>query len=88
MLDVVIFDQIETPLGDLEEKVWKDLSRDQQLMYRWTKAVAAGVVPHELSGQVAGPINHSRWLTLAIRVLELYCKTPTPSLAYIRLPSS
>ena len=85
LLNVVNFDGIETPLGDLEDRVWKDLSCDQQLLYRWTKAVASGVVPEELAGQVAGPINHSRWLTLAIRLLELYCKTPNPSLGLCKI---
>ena len=79
LLDAVDFEKIETSLSDLEEKVWKDLSRDQQLLYRWTKAVGSGVVPPELAGQVAGPINHSRWLTLAVRLLQLYTKTPHPS---------
>ena len=79
LLPVVEFEKVETSLSDLEEKVWKDLSRDQKLLYRWTKAVEAGVVPPELAIQVAGPINHSRWLTLAIRTLELYTKTTSPS---------
>ena len=79
LLPVVEFEKVETSLSDLEEKVWKDLSRDQKLLYRWTKAVEAGVVPPELAIQVAGPINHSRWLTLAIRTLELYTKTANPS---------
>ena len=79
MLPVVEFEKIETTLSDFEEKVRKDLSRDQQLLFRWTKSVEAGVVPPDLAIQVAGPINHARWLTLAVRNLELYTKTPSPS---------
>ena len=79
LLDTVEFDKIETSLGDLEDSVWKDLSCDQQLLYRWTKAIAVGVVPADLACRVAGPINHSRWLTLAIRLMQLYTVTPNPS---------
>ena len=78
-MEVVDFTNIETPLPDLDEVVWKDLSRDQQLLYRWTKAVASGSVPRTLANQVAGSINHSRWLTLAVRLLQLYTKTTNPS---------
>ena len=79
LLDTVEFEKIETSLGDLEEKVWKDLSCDQQLLYRWTKAIASGVVPADLAGRVAGPINHSRWNTLAERLAQLYTVTLNPS---------
>ena len=78
-MEVVDFANIETPLPDLDEVVWKDLSCDQQLLYRWTKAVASGSVPRTLANQVAGSINHSRWLTLAVRLLQLYTKTTNPS---------
>ena len=64
---------------ELDDAVWKDLSCDQQLLYRWARAIATGVVPADLAGRVAGPINHSRWLTLAIRNLQLYTVTPNPS---------
>ena len=77
--DVVKFDCISTTLPDLDEKVWKDLSRDQQLLYRYVKAISAGDVPEDLARQVAGPINHSRWLTLAIRLMQLYTRTQNPS---------
>ena len=79
LLDTVEFEKIETSLGDLEDKVWKDLSCDQQLLYRWTKAIASGVVPADLAGRVAGPTNHSRWNTLAERLEQLYTVTPNPS---------
>ena len=56
----------------------RDLSRDQKLLYRYAKAIAAGRVPDNLAAQVAGPINHSRWLTLAIRLMILYTRTDQP----------
>ena len=43
------------------------------------KAIGAGDVPEDLARQVAGPINHSRWLTLAIRLMQLYTRTQNPS---------
>ena len=46
-------------------------------LYIWT--IASGEVPAELACRVAGPINHSRWLTLAIRLMQLYTVTPHPS---------
>ena len=66
LLDTAEFETVETSLDDMEDKVWQDLSCDQQLLYRWTKAIASGVVPAELACRVAGPINNSRWLALAI----------------------
>ena len=79
LLDVVQFVPIATTLPDLCETVWKDLSRDQQLLYRYTKAIESGTVPEDLARQVAGPVNHSRWLTLAIRQMQLYTRTGNPS---------
>ena len=61
LLETVPFEKIETSLVELEDTVWKDLSCDQQLLYRWTKAISSGVVPPDLDCRVAGPINHSRW---------------------------
>ena len=45
----------------------------------------SGEVPASLTTQLAGPLNHSRWLTLAIRLLELYTKTPDPSSSLIKV---
>ena len=76
---VVCFVVISTTLPDLEDSVCKDLSRDQKLLYRYVKAIAEGKVPDSLVAQVAGPVNHSRWLTLAIRLMILYTRTSRPT---------
>ena len=76
--NVTNFSKISTSLPDLDEHVWRDLSRDQQLLYRYTKAIASGRVPDSLAPQVAGPINHARWLTLAIQLMILYTRTDGP----------
>ena len=55
LLDTVNFEKIY-----LDESAWKGLSQDQQLLYRWTKAVSSGVFPLKLAGTVIDCINHSR----------------------------
>ena len=79
LIDVVAFTPIPTSVPDMDDGVWTDLSRDQKLLYRYCKAIAAGHVPANLAQQVAGPINHSRWLTLAIRLMTLYTRKQRPS---------
>ena len=71
--------EISESLPELSEEVLADLSRDQQLLYRYAKAIVAGSVEQELLSQIVGPINHARWLTLAIRLLVLYTRTDKPS---------
>ena len=66
LLDVIDYIPIPTTVPDLDEDVWTDLSRDQKLLFRYCKAISTGNVPASLAKQVAGPINHSRGLTLAI----------------------
>ena len=77
--DVIQFEVIPTSLEDLDDEVWHDLSRDQKLLYQYTKAIEKGEVSDRLAGQVAGPIDHSRWLTLAIRILQQYTRTLAPT---------
>ena len=73
--DVVDFEMMETNLEDISEDVYEDLSRDQKLLYDYIKAISIGKVPQKLAIQKVGPLNHSRWLTLAIRILQLYTRT-------------
>ena len=77
--DVVEFEKIETNLEDIDEEVLEDLSRDQKLLYQYIKAVSKGEVSLRLARQKVGPLNHSRWLTLAIRILQLWTRTENPS---------
>ena len=79
LMDVVHFVAVESPLRDIEDQVVEDLSRDQLLLYKYVKAVAGGVVPRSLLTQKIGGLNHSRWLTLGIRILALYTRTSEPS---------
>ena len=56
----------------LEASVVKDLSTDQLYLYKICKAVIDGAVPEKLGSEKCGPLNHSRWLTTASRLLRLY----------------
>ena len=84
-LPIRMFKAINTSLPDLEESVQNDLSRDQWLLYKYTKAIATGSVDDKLKHQITGPLNHSRWLTLAIRLLQLYTRTENPSDALVNI---
>ena len=66
--DVAKFEPVETNLNDIDEK---DVSIHQ--------SSSSGEVNPRLATQKAGPLNHSRWLTLAIRLLQLYTRTSEPS---------
>ena len=79
LLVVIQFETISTSLEDLDNSVWTDLSRDQKLLYQYVKAIQTGEVSDRLAMQVAGPIDHSRWLTLSIRILQIYTRTAIPS---------
>jgi len=44
-----------------------------------------GVVPDSLKDQKPGPLNHARWLTLALRILIYYTRNGNPSANLIRM---
>ena len=49
-----------------------DLSTDQYYGYCMCWATITGEVDEDLSHLEIGPLNHSRWLTLACRLLRFY----------------
>ena len=75
---VIDFEAIPTELPDLDEEVARDLSTDQNLMYRYLKGIASGQLDQRTAKAQLGPLNHSRWLTLAVRILALYSRTVEP----------
>ena len=83
--EVVSFDKVEANLDDISEEILKDLSRDQNLLYRYAKAIISGTVPTDLKDQKPGPLCHSRWLTLALRLMILYTRKVNPSPALIKI---
>lgn len=60
------------PLVKLPDKVIDDLSTDQHYGYRMVCAIRDGVLPARLALLEIGPVNHSRWLTTANRLLRLW----------------
>jgi hypothetical protein len=56
------------------EKTLKDLSCDQRLLLEYVLGVSKGNVDHKYAKWKIGPLNHSRWLTLAIRLLCIWTR--------------
>ncbi|KAB7500854.1 hypothetical protein Anas_10986 [Armadillidium nasatum] len=56
------------------------LSTDQYYAYRICCSIITGDVDDDLALLEVGPINHSRWLTLACRILRYYASLVKPSL--------
>src|ERR1051325_8567188 len=65
-------------LPALSEEVLQDLSTDQQYLFSIIQAIRKGKVSSNLARKKPGPINHSRWLTLANRVCRLYVSVQEP----------
>ena len=60
----------------LEELIFPDeiingLSTDQRLLLEYVKVVSSSRVESRFASWKIGPLNHARWLTLAIRLLCL-----------------
>jgi hypothetical protein len=77
----VSFEKVETLLidGFIPSPVLKDLSSDQRLLYEYCKGIGCGRVDEQWSSRKIGPLNHARWLTLAIRILCLYTRDNKPT---------
>ena len=69
----------------IPQSIVDDLSTDQLYAYRICRAVMAGSVDYDLQLLEVGPVVHSRWLTLANRILRLYVslKNPPHNLFYL-----
>ena len=57
---------------DLPESVIDDHSSDQHMLYLAWISVRTGKLRAELLSLAPGPVSHSRWLTLALRILLLH----------------
>ena len=76
-LPVVSFAPI--PAGWTSEmKKTQDLSSDQRYLFEICEAVSLGKCTADLANKKPGPLSHSRWLTLACRMLRLYISTAEP----------
>lgn len=72
-------------LPDFSTTIQQSLSRDQQYLYKIIQAVRQGHVSQDLARQRPGPVSHSRWITLACRVCQLYVALEKPSVALQRI---
>ena len=68
------FETIESLLIILEPKVLKNFSRDQRHLYEFTRGISSGEMDPRFAAQKLGPLNHSRWMTIANRLMALYVK--------------
>lgn len=59
-------------LREIPEDIVTDLSKDQKYLYRIVKMIVSGELNHDVLKQVIGPVNHSRWLTIASRLCRLW----------------
>ncbi|GBN91905.1 hypothetical protein AVEN_153351-1 [Araneus ventricosus] len=55
------------------------LSNDQQYIYDICLAISRGECYSDMALRKPGPVSHSRWLTIADRILRLYVVTEKPS---------
>ena len=77
---VVRFKHIQkTNFAILPDKVIEDLSADQKYAYKICLAVSKGSIEKDIQYLKVGPIVHSRWITLACRILHFYVSTRHPS---------
>jgi hypothetical protein len=77
--DPVQFEPI--PLGfDRPDNVDNEgLSDDQRILLEYMFGIGCGKVDEKFVKRKPGPMNHSRWLTTATRILILYTRTVSPS---------
>lgn len=80
---IVEFNRIQTDV--LPKIAYYELSSDQKYLYDICCAVTNGHIEKELANRNPGKLCHSRWLTLANRLLRLYVSTKNPSQKLILL---
>lgn len=78
-LHVVVFNEVKGNLPAIPASIMKDLSADQRYLFDICQAIDNGKCSIDLSNRYPGKMSHSRWITLANRVLRLYISTKTPS---------
>jgi len=81
-----IFEPIENAnFPKLPVDIADDLSSDQYYGYQICLAVMSGYLDPDLQKLQIGLIVHSRWLTLACRILRFYTSTKQPSKSLVQL---
>ena len=77
----VLIEPVTNPIVDgyIPEEVLKDLSCDQRLLFEYCKGIGSGKVVCKWTAYKIGPLNHARWLALAICLLCLYTRDNEPN---------
>lgn len=70
--------QFTTIPSILPEVTKNELSTDQKYLYDVMTAISTGIFSPDLANITPGPLNHSRWLTTANRILRLYATKTDP----------
>ena len=63
----------------IQEETLNDLSHDQRLLLEYARGISEGNLETRWLKMKISPINHARWLTLAIRIMRLYVTEECPS---------
>ena len=85
-MSVINFDPIRSDeFPNMRKELVDDFSTDQYFLYRICQACIKGIYEEDLVVLEPGPICHSRWLTLACRIVRLYMSTANPSFGLKRL---
>lgn len=76
----VEFTKLCGPLNEMtfSEDLLNDLSCDQRLLFEYVLGISKGKVNTRFASWKIGPLNHARWLTLAIRLMCLWTRGAYP----------
>lgn len=86
-LPQVNFEVVPGPLNEtsISRDVLDDLSSDQRLLFEYANGIGSGHVNDKWASWKIGPLNHARWLTLAIRLMFLYTRNNEPTVPLKKL---
>jgi hypothetical protein len=68
--DNIAFEPVATPVERPQAEVERDLSNDQRILLEYMLGVSSGTVAPSFVNRKPGPLDHARWLTAAIRILD------------------
>ena len=79
-LPQVEFTQLSGPLDHMkfDETTLDDLTSNQRLLLEYVLGISKGKVNPRLTAWKIGPLNHVRWLTLAMRLMCLWTRDAYP----------
>ena len=73
---MVKFVSVDCEIPEIDRKI---LSKDQQSLLDISSAIKSGSCSEDLSAREPETISHSRWLTTANKVLQLYLSLENPT---------